>query len=185
MKNLKYLKVFQWSGETFKDRAGEPDAFEAAVGKIAMNFADLEQVADRELRYLEELRLGRPVVDSAAITFNQKIQRIGVSVSHLKDILRFNRGSAPADELFGELKHNCIQADALYRYVMHANWGRRRDNGSIEILAAGECVREESNECVGALTADHLLDIADFIGLAEWDLEDFFFEPKVFTPEAA
>lgn len=67
---------------------------EAAVGKIAMNFADLEQVTDRELRYLEELRLGHPVVDSAAITFSQKIWRIGISVAEMKGVLRFNRGSS-------------------------------------------------------------------------------------------
>lgn len=150
-----------------------------------MNFADLEQVADRELRYLEELWIGYSVADSAAITFNQKIWRIGIAVSQLKDVLRFNRGLAPADELFGELKHNCLQSDVLYRFVMRANWGQRHDCGSIEVLSAVECATEEGDLRVGALSADRLLDIADFIGVAEWDLEEFFIEPKVFTPEAA
>jgi hypothetical protein len=185
LKKLRYLRAFEWSGETFKERVGEPDSLEAAVGKIVMNFADLEEVADRELRYLEELWLGHPVVDSATITFNQKIQRIGISVSKLKDILLFNRGSAPADELFGELKHNCIQADALYRQVMTARWGRRYDNGAIEVQAKDHLSGEEGDSLTGALTADQLLDVADFIGLAEWDLEEFFIEPEVFTPEAA
>ena len=188
MKNLRYLRAFEWSGETFKDRVGEPDSLEAAVGKIAMNFADLDEVADRELRYLAELRLGHPVVDSAVVTFSQKIWRIGIFVAQLEGVLQFNSW-APANELFGELKHNCLQADALYRQVMTARWGRRCDrrcdNGAIEVERKDCLEGKESGLLLGAITADQLLDIADFIGLAEWDLEEFFIEPEEFTPEAA
>jgi hypothetical protein len=182
---MKHLTPFEWSRETFEERIGEPEAFEAAVGKIAMNFSDLEHTVGRFVRYLTGLQPGRPTIDPVSLSFGRKVDLLASTVSELKDVLPFNTGPAPADEFFGELEHNCIQADALYRQIMGARWGGRRENGAIEMLGSDNSAGEQNEQSIGALNAHQLLDIADFICCVEMELDQFFLCPEAFIPEAA
>ena len=61
MNNMKHLTPFEWTGETFEERIGEPEAFEAAVGRIATNFSDLEHTLNRLIHGLTKLRPGCPI----------------------------------------------------------------------------------------------------------------------------
>jgi hypothetical protein len=185
MKNLKYLKAFEWSGETFKDRVGEPDAFEAAVGKIAMNFADLEHTANRLVRDIAQLEPGRPTINPSSMSFIQKINVLASTVSRLKDLVPFNTGDAQTQEFFDELKRLCVEADVLYREVMGARWGCRNKSGGIEVLKPVDLAGDSSENRVAVLDAHKLLDIADFICLVEDELEQFFLDPGILVPESA
>jgi hypothetical protein len=185
MVKMKYLQSFDWTGETFEERIGEPDPVEAAVGRIAMNFSDLEHTVDRFFHYLAGLQPGRAIISPATLSFRQKVDLLASTVSELKDVLGFNTGPAPTDEFFGELKHNCIQADALYREIMGARWGGRRANGAIEVLGSHNPTSEQKHPPMGILDASKLLDIGDFICYAEYELEEFFLDPEILISESA
>ena len=182
---MKHLAPFGWTGDTFEDRIGEPVAFEAAVGRIAMNFSDLEHTVDRFIWHLVSLLPRRPAAETSTLSFRGKVDLLASTVSELKDVLCFNTGPAQADEFFGELKHNCIQADALYREVSGAKWGYRRASGVVEMLDSENPNSDVNSPPVGALDAHRLLDIADFICNVECELEEFFLDPGILIPESA
>ena len=182
---MKHLRPFEWSGETFEERVGEPEAFDAALGMIAMRFSQLDHMVDQFTRDIVGLQRGRPIIDVAMLSFKRKIVLLASTVSDLKDVLPFNTGPAPTDEFFGELKHNCLQADALYRQIMGAAWGYRRENGAVDVLGPDNAASELNKRSIGTLDAHQLLDIADFICLVEMELDEFFLDAELFTPEAA
>lgn len=185
MKEMKYLAPFDWTGDTFEDRIGEPEAFDAAVGRIAMNFSDLEHTVDRFVWQLVRLLPRRPATEPSRLSFRGKVDLLASTVSELKDVLRFNAGPAPSDEFFAEIKHNCLQAHALYREIAGAKWGYRRARGIVEILDREDPTSDLSSQPLGALDADKLLDIADFFSVLDMELEEFFLDSEVLTPEAA
>ena len=182
---MKHMYSFEWTGETFEERIGEPEAFEAAVGKIAMNFADLEHTVDHLISPLTRIQPGRMIVAPATMSFKQKIDLMASTVSKLKEVLSFNTGPAPTHEVFGELRHICVQADALYREIIGARWGCRGENCVFEILGSHSPTSDQNEEPLGALDAHKLLDIADFIYLVQNEIETFFLEPEILVPESA
>ena len=182
---MKHLRPFEWSGDTFEERIGEPEAFDAALGRIVMNFSRLDHAVDQFIRSLRGLQRGCPIIDLARLSFKRKVDLLASTVSDLNDVLPFNAGPAPTDEFFGELKHNCLQADALYRQIMGAAWGYRRENGAVEVLGPDNAASELNKRSIGTLDAHQLLDIADFICLVEMELDEFFLDAEMFTPEAA
>ena len=62
-------------------------ALAAAIGKIAMNFSDLEHSVDRFIRRLTGLEPVRPVIDSATLSFEQKVRLLAHIVSELKGLI--------------------------------------------------------------------------------------------------
>lgn len=181
---MKHMNAFEWTGETFEERIGPPDSVEAAVGKISMNFADLEHTTNRLIRDIAQFEPGRPTIDPSTLSFRQKIGVLESTVSRLKDFVPFNTGHAQTEEFFDELNYICVEADVLYREVMGARWGRRHKNGGIELLKSVDLVSDSSENRVAVLDAHKLLDIADFIYLVEDELETFFLDPGILVPQA-
>jgi hypothetical protein len=78
-----------------------------------------------------------------------------------------------------------LQADALYRTVMGFNWCRRHEDGAVEAQEVDLTGPEASSQTLGALNPHRLLDIADFIGVVELDLEEFIMDLDAWVPQAS
>jgi len=77
---MKYLMSFEWTDETFEERIGEPNALDAAIGKITMKFSDLEH----EIGGLTHTREARRVRAHAGAesTLNSKQPRTWSGCGH-------------------------------------------------------------------------------------------------------
>ncbi len=160
---MKYYDSFAYTGYSFEERIGEPNEFDAAIGKAAMNFWGLDRAVDRLIRYLDALESSVSTIDIESMKFREKVKLLASMVKRHRDIYPFNTGTAPFDEVNAELWRNCLQAGALYSEVRHSDW---------RSLSEGR-------------GADGVLDVADFICCVEMDLEPLSFVFEESTPEVA
>ena len=71
---------------------------------------------------------------------------------------------------------NLLRAGELYRQMMSTFWRYERATRAVDQLVT-KCPANGPNvQPAGALNADRLLDIGDFIGVAEWNIDEFFQE---------
>ncbi len=75
---MKYFEEFHPSGCTFRERIGEPNAFDAGIGYIALRFSDLEEIVSNALLQLLALipRYGRIV--TSELSFKNKVDMMAV-----------------------------------------------------------------------------------------------------------
>ena len=171
-----YFRPFDWTDGTFKNRVPQPRPLDAALGIITMSFSELEYVIDRVIAYLAELRRDEPTADLTELSFKRKVDLLASGFSEL------NSGCAPfadrADrkEVIRQLMCNLRQAGELYHQIMSTICGYEGRSRAVDQLFPKCPTNGPKVRPGGALTADRLLDIGDFIGVAEWDLDELFRE---------
>ena len=114
----KHFLAFEWTDESFAERIGDPEAADAAVGKIVLNFAELEFELDQSLALVGVLPVRSEATGPAAASFRAKLDRLVSLVPHLDGLVRFNTGAAPAVGVFAEFRPGCLEAAALYGQVL-------------------------------------------------------------------
>ena len=172
-----YFRSFDWTDDTFENRVGKPEALYAALGIITMNFSELEYVIDRVVAYLSGLRRDEPTADLTELSFKRKVVDLLA-----RGFSELNSGCAPfadradRNEAVRQLMCKLRQAGELYRQIMSTICGYEGTTRAVDQLAPKCPTNGPKVQPGGALTADRLLDIGDFIGVAEWDLDEFFRE---------
>jgi hypothetical protein len=108
---------FKFSGETFRDKIGEPEEFDAALGRIVLAFSYLED----SVRDVISLLLGTDIkvgaIVSAELGFRQKLDVLGSLVW-----LRLETGSshdASAKDTLKKLLRICRQSEELRNQHLH------------------------------------------------------------------
>jgi hypothetical protein len=98
---------FEPSGEPFKTRVGAPDPMNAAIGRIALNFAALEAHLTETLGRLLDVEEGWGHLYTAALSFEAKLQLLDERVRVLAPTGMFNTGEIDPLELWAELRARC------------------------------------------------------------------------------
>jgi hypothetical protein len=70
---MKYYRDFARTGQSFAERCGEPDEFDAAMGRIALSFSFMEDTARNMILVLSgaQLEVGR--ILTAELSFRLKL----------------------------------------------------------------------------------------------------------------
>jgi len=182
---MKYFLEFQQSGCTFRERIGEPNAFDAGIGRIVLCFSDLEEILSNTLLQLLVLipRYGRII--TSELSFKNKVDMMASLVRQRLPSTRFNVGDDPPVETLDELVKILFQAEELHNKIMHASWVRMGNDERWEWVKltakASHGLREQSEE----MGPDELLDIADYIGYVRMTVEEFFLAVEIRSPSEA
>jgi len=180
---MKYFEEFHPSGYTFRERIGEPNAFDAGIGRIALCFADLEEILSNTLLQLLVLLPPDGWIVTSELSFKNKVDMMASLVRQRLSSTRFNVGDDPPVEVLDELVKILFQAEKLHNRIMHSTWLYTRlkvDRWSRFKLTAkaSHGLREQSEE----MGPDKLLDIADFICCVGMDVEEFFLDMETRSP---
>jgi len=180
---MKYFEEFQLSGYTFRERIGEPNAFDAGIGRIVLCFSDLEDTVSSTLLQLLVLipRYGRIV--TSELSFKNKVDMMASLVRQRLPSTRFNVGDNPPVELLDELVKILFQAEELHNRIMRSSWvvTRLKDDRWTRVKLTAKArhgLREQSEE----MGPDELLDIGDFIGYVRMNVEEFFLVMETKSP---
>lgn len=165
---MRHYQEFCISGATFSERIGEPSEFDAAMGKLAFGFSDLDQTARRIILLLTggDPQIGHILV--AELSFRQKIDVLG-SLGRLLWARLSETPDSPVDpnfdERFKELLNICRQCEELRNTYLHSDYaGGERAKLSAKARHGLRVQRETANASV-------LLDVADFMGYVANELE--------------
>ncbi len=116
---MKYFEEFQPSGYTFRERIGEPNAFDAGIGKIAFNFSDLEEIVSKALLQLLVLTPRYGWIFTSELSFKNKVDMMASLVRQRLASTRFNVADNPPVEVLDELVKILFQAEDLHNRIMH------------------------------------------------------------------
>jgi hypothetical protein len=106
MEKMRFYFPFEWTGDTFEERIGEPEAFDAAFGKLVMNHMRLDRAVDRTLHRIAGTMPQGSEDGSAGPSFGRRMDLLTLLVSEPQDTVPFNTAPTLAEEVFGELRHN-------------------------------------------------------------------------------
>jgi len=183
---MKYFEEFLPSGFTFRERIGEPNAFDAGIGYIALRFSDLEEIVSNALLQLLALipRYGKIV--TSELSFKNKVDMMASLVRQRLPSTRFNVADDPPVEVLDEMVKILFQAEELHNRIIHSSWvvTNLKDDRWTRVkhtAKASHELREQSEE----MGPDELLDIADFIGYVGLMVEEFFLDVVIGSPSEA
>jgi len=181
---MKYYEDFRISSDTFEERIGEPEKFDAALGRIVSGFSFLEDTARNVVCMLlsRDARIGKIVC--AELGFRQKLDVLASLVWHrlasenVLDAIRQSelvRGAAPrvddvdaagARERFNEILHLCRRAEELRNQYLHSSYSfTARSKMTAKARRGLQITTEPTNP-------DIVLDVADFIVSTAMILEE-------------
>lgn len=165
------------TGDSFEDRTGDPDSFSAGIGRVVLNFSELESQLSTGIAKCLTLdkTLGRIV--TSEISFAVKVHMLSSLIRHLAPKRRFNVGNDDPISSWAKISAQCFRAEELRNQVMHSEWSGPylKDLKAVRRKFTAKAARglSEHSEIV---TSARLLDIADYIISVAIFVEEFFYE---------
>jgi hypothetical protein len=146
-------------GESFAERTGEPEQFDAALGRVVESFSYLES----NLKNLIVLLLGVPndigQIVTAELSFKGLVHMASSLFKHKHDQGEFVVENEDTEARFSELAGLCFSAEEHRNKIVHSSYVLRRFRIKTTAKTKGGL-----KTTVDAIDADKLLDISDFIG---------------------
>jgi len=171
---MKHYEAFKITGETFEERSSV-DTFSCAIGRIALNFSNLEDKLEEGIRKMLAVDNTIAEIVSAEISFKQKLYIFSSLIKHLSKTIRFNTGYAETSELLPELIANCFKAEELRNKILHSTW---KGFYLAELKAIRQKITSKAKQghrvTKEEIDSGYLLDVSDFISCVALDVEEFF-----------
>ncbi|MCX6026879.1 MAG: hypothetical protein NTY23_11580 [Chloroflexi bacterium] len=144
------------SGFTFEEKVGPPDVLTSAIGHLICEFSRLERWLDIHIANLSGTEDRAALDQLRELTFPSKL-------SVLLDLAprRIDKADAESIEMLRELVGLCQEAQQHLDHVMDSAWSW--DFASVAL---------QSNDGQ-IITADHIMDLADFVSNVASDLEEW------------
>lgn len=155
------------TGVSYEDRIGTPDAISAAIGRIAINFNDLEKELSSVIAYL--LQSGEDIgrIVTADLSFGNKV--------NLMSALSLARLSGADDtEQLQALSRLCRRAEELRNRILHSSWLSASLPEFTERIKLSSKGRKGFSQKRELMTSAELMDIADFIAYSTTMVDEYF-----------
>ena len=163
---MKHHEDFRVTGETFAERVGPPEEFDAALGRIVLGFSYLEDSVRNVICLLLSSDLRAGLIASAELGFRQKLDVMGSLFWH-RVSERSLSDQASVEEEFREVLTLCLRSEELRNQHLHSGYSRSRRAKTTARANRGLNVSLEPTN------PDILLDIADFITSTAMIVEEF------------
>jgi hypothetical protein len=163
---VKFFHDFERTGEGFAERVGDPVEFYDAMGRIALNFSDLENTSSIVIVLLSSTDPEVGHILAAELSFRQKIDVLA-SLARQRSAVLSNTSVRPADddEYITDIVRMCFQAEQLRNTYLHSSYGNRE---RVKLSAKAKNGLRVHREQVDAGV---LLDVADYIAMVAGELE--------------
>jgi hypothetical protein len=157
---MKYYDDFKPTVHTFVERIGEPDEFDAAIGRIALGFSLLEDTARNIILLLSSSNSKAGQIVVSELSFAQKLNVISTLGYQRISELAKEENSQESEELkvqFAEVLYICRRSEELRNTYLHSSYaGNLRAKASNKSKNGFKIHLESVNSSL-------LLDVADFI----------------------
>lgn len=162
---MKYHIDFQLTGQTFQERVGPPDEFDAAMGKIALGFSFLEDTARNMITMLAGADFTVGCIMTAELSFRQKLNVLSSLIKQQLPTLVAADDRAAIEEQCDEVLTLCWRSEELRNTYLHSSYARQERAKMTAKAKHGLRIHVE------AVDSGLLLDVADFIVDSGMELE--------------
>jgi hypothetical protein len=176
MNEGEYYSNPEFTGDTFEERTGDPDSFSSGIGRIVLNFSELEaQISNGIVKCLEmDEERGRIV--TSEISFKSKVHILSSLIRHLSGKWKFNVGDEDALRCWEEIERQCFRAEEKRNQIMHSEWaGPYLRDLKAERIKYSAKAKTGLKKHIEPIDAGGMLDIADYIITVAMFVEEFFF----------
>lgn len=164
---MKYYNDKITSGDSFEDRIGEPEKFDASLGKIVEGFSFLEEALSNIIILLLGVENDLGYILTAELSYKNKINLFASLIKY--NIEKYKKTSHDDIETqFKELLYLCNKAEELRNQIIHSNYVANRYRIKLSAKA-----KKGLKKTIEEINPDYLLDIADFIIGVGTDVEGF------------
>lgn len=166
-----YQVEFEYSGYSFEEQT-EADPLNDAVGRVAMNFGDLEDVLSSCITYLIGAESEKGLTVTSEMPFKAKLH---VLVSLIRKEYETRELAISASD-FADLITMCTKSEEFRNTILHSSWIYDHSGPKTTVLRRKRSakLRRGYQEHEEPLTPGQVLDIADYIVTASWNLDEYF-----------
>jgi len=165
----------EFTGDTFEERTGDPDSFSAGIGRIVLNFSELEAQISNGIVKCLQLDEERGRIVTSEISFKSKVYILSSLVKHLSGQWKFNVGDRDTLKCWEEIQKQCFRAEEKRNLIMHSEWAgpylRDLKAHRIKYSAKAKSGLKRQTE---PIDSGGMLDIADYIITVATFVEEFF-----------
>lgn len=172
MKNKLYDKEFVFHGDSFEEEVGEAHPLNDAVGRIAMNFGELEEVLSSCICHILGTEPEKGLIVTSEMSFKAKVH---VLASLVKNEYKKQELAIPQSD-FNDLLYMCTKSEELRNKLLHSSWVYDHSKGHMEVRRrkVSAKMRHGYKNDEEPLTPGQVLEIADYIITTAMNLEEFF-----------
>jgi hypothetical protein len=164
---MKYYQEFIPTGSKFSDRIGEPDEFDAALGRIVLAFSILEDTTRIMILILANIEPMVGQIFAAELSFRQKIDVMGSLLHHRAFHSNESTNHAETRDQITELLALCRQAEELRNTYLHSSYSYSGQTRAKMSAKSKHGLRVQ----IESINPSLLLDVADYIVYAASGLE--------------
>jgi hypothetical protein len=178
----KWYEEFKATGHTFVERVGRPDGVSSAIGRIAMNFSDLEDQLSVGIKQLLRVDDVTGEIVCAELSFRNKVNLFSSLFRKVATGRKTQGGYEPLEGL-SQLVTLCFKAEELRNHVLHSSWIHRyAKRGRVQRRKVTAKAKRGHQVQLEPVSSGYLLDIADYIAYAAFEVEEFMLIVEDFTP---
>ena len=162
---MKYYNDTISYGETFEERIGAPEKFDAALGRIVTSFSYLEETLSNIIILLLHIENDLGDILTAELSYKNKINIFSSLLQYnMEKYMSFNRD---IDERYKELISLCNKAEQLRNQIIHSSYVSNRYRIKKTARAKKGLIKT-----IEKVNPDYLFDIADFIVMVGMSVEE-------------
>jgi hypothetical protein len=154
---MRYYEDFKPSGISFAEQIGDPNEFDAGMGRIALGFSDLEDMIRNVIVLLLACDAKVGSIVAAELSFRQKIDLMASLFRHRLPTFVPMEQQQEVEAEFDEIVHMCRRAEELRNSYLHSSYSGR---GRVKITAKA---RHGLQVNIEPVDSSILLDVADFM----------------------
>ena len=165
------------TGASFEERTGDPDTFSAGIGRIVLNFSELECQISNGIITCLELDAERGRIVTSELSFKSKVHILSSLVKYLVPKWKFNVGNNDALECWTKIEKQCFRAEEKRNQIMHSEWsGPYLKDLKADRIKYTAKARSGLKKQVESINSGDMLDIADYIIYIAVLVEEYFFK---------
>ena len=154
------------SGNSFSERVGNPDEFDAALGRIVESFSFLEGSLQNLITLLLDVSTELGSIITAELPYKGLINLASSLFKYRNSLEEYAVEGEDCSDRFKELMSLCSQAEEHRNRIIHSSYvGRYRIKTTAKAKSGLKTAVED-------IDADKLLDISDFITAVGMNVEE-------------
>jgi hypothetical protein len=167
-----YAREFKYSGTSFEEAVGDAEPLHDAVGRIAMNFAALEDEISSGIIYLLRTTSEKGLLITGEMSYHAKVN---VMASLMR--MEYKTGAITAqvpEEDFNDLIYMCQKSEELRNRLLHSSWVYDHAKKEVRRRKLSAKTNKGFVHDEEPLTPGKVLDIADYVIYTAGSIEEFF-----------
>jgi len=172
MKENLYDKEFVFHGYSFEEAVGNATPLNDAVGRIAMNFGELEEVLSSCINHLLGTEPDKGLIITSEMSFKAKVHVLASLVK--KEYEQSKLAISHSD--FKDLLYMCTKSEELRNKLLHSSWVYDHSKTHMEIRRRKTSAKMKHGykQDEEPLTPGQVLEMADYIITTAVFLEEYF-----------